>query len=84
MIANEYTCYGRRFRVEKLPSGKFQLIGRARGFPPYAIDRLGFFDTREAAQSALDRWAMRQGLRPVKRADANAQLALGFNAGDGD
>jgi len=78
MTLHEYSCYGRRFRVEKLPSGKFQLVGRTQEFQPFVLDKVGLLDTREAAQAALDRWARKQGLRPIKRADANVQMALGL------
>ena len=78
MMSNEYYCYGRRFRVEKLPSGMFQLVGRAQGFPPYPLDKVGLRDTRESAQSALDHWARKQCLRPIKKADATTQMSLGI------
>ena len=81
MTANEYHNYGRKFKVEKMPDGRFGCVGRARGFQPYVLDMIGYFDTRDAAQSALDRWAQRQGLRPIQRASAGTQMMLGEQGG---
>ena len=65
-MKNEYLWISRRFRVEKSTGRKWFCVGRARGFPPYVLDRLGLFETEGAAQARLDYWARRQGLRPVR------------------
>jgi hypothetical protein len=44
----------------------FWAVGRARGLRASFLDKLGPRATREAMQEALDGWAARRGLRPVK------------------
>ena len=65
--ARAYPCYGRVYRVEKAgAAGMFWAVGRARGLRAAFLDRLGPRASREAMQGALDAWAARRGLRPVK------------------
>ena len=65
--ARAYPSYGRIYRVEKAgAAGMWWGVGRARGLRAAFLDRLGPRDSREAMQEALDAWAARRGLRPVK------------------
>jgi len=65
--ARAYACYGRVYRVERAGAARmFWAVGRARGLRASFLDKLGPRATREAMQEALDGWAARRGLRPVK------------------
>lgn len=65
--ARAYACYGRVYRVERAgAAGMWWGVGRARGLRAAFLDRIGPRASREAMQEALDAWAARRGLRPVK------------------
>ena len=65
--ARAYASYGRVYRVERAGAARmFWAVGRARGLRASFLDKLGPRATREAMQEALDGWAARRGLRPVK------------------
>jgi len=76
---NRYACYGRIYRVERAgASGMWWGAGRARGERASFLDKLGPRATREAMQEALDGWAARRGLRPLREgggATGNGQRA---------
>jgi hypothetical protein len=52
-----YLCYGRKFKVEKMDTGDWCAVGRARGRPLYVLDKLGSRQTEIEMQAALDAWA---------------------------
>ena len=65
--ARAYASYGRVYRVERAGAARmFWAVGRARGLRASFLDRLGPRGSRDDMQEALDAWAARRGLRPVK------------------
>lgn len=62
-----YACYGRVYRVERSAmGGMFWAAGRARGLRAAFLDKLGPRMTRDEMQAALDAWAARRGLAPLR------------------
>jgi hypothetical protein len=68
-----YLCYGRKFKVEKMDTGDWCAVGRARGRPLYVLDRLGSRPTESEMQTALDVWAKHVGATKVAQHEAPAQ-----------
>ena len=71
-----YLCYGRKFGVEKMDTGDWCAVGRARGRPLYVLDKLGSRLTEIEMQAALDAWAKHVGatrVAPVEQVSSGSQ-----------
>ena len=72
-----YALWGFRFRVERLPSGKWYGVGRQAGRPAYPLYKLGFEDTEEAMQVKLEVLAAHNHAKDMTPRPVNEkQLAL--------
>lgn len=77
MRNDRYQAYGGRiFRVEKNATGHYTAVGRAPGMAPYVLDRIGSGKDEDSMQRALDAWAKRNNIQPIKQQMCKQQGAV--------